>query len=89
MAQAIAETIREAVDPPPKPDDIVTRSLLQAELAVLETRLQTTLHAQTRWVAMFGLALAALVIAADRGHHGGAGLGRASAARMPRIALSR
>ena len=60
MAQAIAETIREAVDPLPKPDDIVTRSVLQAEL-------QTALHAQTRWMVMFGLGLAAVVIAAIAG----------------------
>ncbi|MXY78798.1 MAG: hypothetical protein F4Y94_03695 [Chloroflexi bacterium] len=60
LAQAIAETIREAVDPLPKPDDIVTRSVLQAEL-------QTALHAQTRWMVMFGLGLAAVVIAAIAG----------------------
>ena len=67
MAQAIAETIREAVDPLPTKDEVVTRSVLRAELAVLETRLQTTLHAQTRWMVMFGLGLAAIVIAAVAG----------------------
>ena len=60
LAQAIAETTREAVDPPPKPDDIVTRIVLRAEL-------QTALHAQTRWMMMFGLALAAVVVAAVAG----------------------
>ena len=45
----------------------MTRSVLRAELAVLETRLQTTLHAQTRWMVMFGLGLAAVVIAAIAG----------------------
>ena len=64
MAQAIAETIREAVAPLPTPDQIVTRSVLEA---VLEARLQAGLHAQTRWIAMFGLALAALIIAAVGG----------------------
>ncbi|MCY3919507.1 MAG: hypothetical protein OXG38_06865 [Chloroflexi bacterium] len=60
LAQAIAETIREAIDPPPKPDDIVTRIVLQAEL-------HAALHAQTRWMVMFGLGLAAVVIAAIAG----------------------
>ncbi len=60
MAQAIAETIREAVDPLPRPDDIVTRGILQGEL-------QTALHAQTRWMATFAVGLAAVVIAAIAG----------------------
>lgn len=67
MAQAIAETIREAIEPLPTADEIVTRSVLRAELAVLETKLQTALHAQTRWMVMFGLGLAAVVIAAIAG----------------------
>ena len=46
------------------PDEIVTRSVLEA---VLEARLQAGLHAQTRWIAMFGLALAAIIIAAVGG----------------------
>ena len=67
MAQAIAETIREAVAPLLAPDEIVTRSILQAELAVLQTKLQADLHAQTRWMVMFGVGLAAVVIAAVGG----------------------
>ena len=43
--------------PLPRRDEIVTWSVLQAEL-------QTALHAQTRWMVMFGLGLAAVVIAA-------------------------
>ena len=64
MAQAIAETIREAVAPLPTPDQIVTRSVLQA---VLQAELQTALHAQTRWIVMFGVGLAAVIIAAVGG----------------------
>ena len=64
MAQAITETIGEAIEPLPTPDQIVTRSVLEA---VLEARLQAGLHAQTRWIAMFGLALAAVIIAAVGG----------------------
>ncbi len=64
MAQAIAETIREAVEPLPTRDEIVTRSVLEA---VLDAKLQTALHAQTRWMVMFGLGLAAVVIAAIAG----------------------
>ena len=60
MAQAITETIGEAIAPLPAPDEIVTRSVLEA---VLEAKL----HAQTRWLVMFGLALAALIIAAVGG----------------------
>ena len=67
MAQAIAETIRDAVAPLPTPDEIVTRSILQAELAVLETSWQTALHAQTRWLVMFSVGLAAVVVAAVGG----------------------
>ena len=71
MAQAIAETIREAVEPLPMPDEIVTRSVLEAvldaRLAALETRLQTALLGQTRWMVMFGVGLAAVVIAAVGG----------------------
>ena len=55
---------REAIEPLPMPDEIVTRSVLEA---VLEARLQAGLHAQTRWIAMFGLALAAIIIAAVGG----------------------
>ena len=71
MAQAIAETIREAVEPLPTRDESVTRSVLEAvldaKLAALETGFQTALHAQTRWVVTFGLGLAAIVIAATAG----------------------
>ena len=45
---------------PLTPDEVVTRSVLQAEL-------QMALHAQTRWMVMFGLGLAAIVIAAVAG----------------------
>lgn len=64
LAQAIAETIRGAVEPLPTRDEIVTRSVLEA---VLDAKLQTALHAQTRWMVMFGLGLAAVVIAAIAG----------------------
>ena len=71
MAQAIAETIREAVAPLPTPDQIVTRSVLEAmldaKLAVLETKWHTALHAQTRWMVTFGVGLAAVIIAAVGG----------------------
>ena len=78
MAQAIAETIRDAVAPLPAPDEIVTRSVLEAvldakfavldaKLAVLETKWHTDLHAQTRWIVTFGVALAAVVVAAVGG----------------------
>ncbi len=64
MAQAIAETTHEAVAPLPTPDQIVTRSVLQA---VLQAELQAALHAQTRWMVMFGVGLAAVIIAAVGG----------------------
>jgi hypothetical protein len=64
MAHAIAETIREAVEPLPTRDEVVTRSVLEA---VLDAKLQAALHAQTRWMVMFALGLAAIVIAAVAG----------------------
>ena len=59
-----ADRLRGAVDPLPTAEEIVTRSVLRAELAVLDAKLQTALHAQTRWMVMFSLGLAAVVIAA-------------------------